>query len=131
VPKEEMRLDAYRRLAQVRTMDDVEDIRQEWLDRYGPLPAPAEELIEVGRLRAECHRIGISELSVQDARARISPITLKASAAMRLSRLAPSAKYDEKTHTLQVPLPRSKDSRKPEHVSFLVGFLAELIETPN
>ncbi len=131
VPKEEMRLDAYRRLAQVRTMDDVEDIRREWLDRYGPLPAPAEELIEVGRLRAECHRIGINELSVQDARARISPITLKASAAMRLSRLAPSSRYDEKTHILQVPLPRSKDPRKPEHVSFLVGFLAELIETPN
>ncbi len=131
VPKEEMRLDAYRRLAQVHTMDDVEDIRREWLDRYGPLPAAAEELIEVGRLRAECHRIGIAELSVQDGRARIAPITLKASAAMRLTRLAPSSKYEEKTHTLQVPLPRSKDPRKPEHVSYLVRFLAELVESAN
>ena len=58
VPREESRLDAYRRLAGVTSHADVEDIEREWLDRYGKLPEPAEALLRVGRLRAECRRIG-------------------------------------------------------------------------
>ena len=42
VAKEESRLEAYRRLADVTTQADVHDIRTEWEDRYGPLPEPAE-----------------------------------------------------------------------------------------
>src|SRR3712207_1548764 len=41
VAKEELRLEAYRRLAAVTTFAEVEDIKNEWLDRYGPLPKPA------------------------------------------------------------------------------------------
>jgi transcription-repair coupling factor (superfamily II helicase) len=43
VAKEELRLEAYRRLAGVTTEAEVDDIRAEWEDRYG-LP------LEVGRL---------------------------------------------------------------------------------
>ena len=39
VQKEELRLEAYRRLAAVTTDAEVADIRAEWEDRYGPLPA--------------------------------------------------------------------------------------------
>ena len=38
VAKEELRLEAYRRLAAVVTPAEVADIRAEWQDRYGPLP---------------------------------------------------------------------------------------------
>ena len=38
--KEELRLEAYRRLAAVTTEAEVDDIRAEWEDRYGPVPAP-------------------------------------------------------------------------------------------
>ena len=38
----EQRLEAYRRLAVVTSQTEVDDILgPEWLDRYGPLPAPA------------------------------------------------------------------------------------------
>ena len=42
VAKEELRLEAYRRLAAVTTPSEVDDIRAEWEDRYGPLPTPAD-----------------------------------------------------------------------------------------
>ena len=64
VEKEELRLEAYRRLADVTTDAQVDDIRTEWEDRYGPLPAPAESLLQVGYLRAECHRLGIRDLQI-------------------------------------------------------------------
>ncbi len=52
VPKEELRLEAYRRLAAVTTIAGVDDIRAEWEDRYGPVPEPAEALLAIARLRA-------------------------------------------------------------------------------
>src|SRR3546814_8082574 len=53
VAKEELRLEAYRRLAAVTTDAEVDDIRAEWEDRYGPLPPGAAEMLSAGRLRAE------------------------------------------------------------------------------
>ncbi len=64
VAKEELRLEAYRRLAAVTTVAEVDDIRAEWLDRYGPVPATAEALLEVAGLRAECVRTGVREVTV-------------------------------------------------------------------
>ena len=45
VTKEELRLEAYRRLALVTTPEEVDDIRNEWVDRYGPVPTPADTLL--------------------------------------------------------------------------------------
>ena len=59
VAKEELRLEAYRRLAAVTTQAEVDDIRAEWLDRYGPVPPAAEALVAVAHLRAECVRTGV------------------------------------------------------------------------
>src|SRR5580765_958338 len=64
VAKEELRLEAYRRLAAVTSEREVDDIRAEWEDRYGPVPQPAVALLEVARLRAECARLGIREVNV-------------------------------------------------------------------
>ncbi|NNE12459.1 MAG: transcription-repair coupling factor [Ilumatobacter sp.] len=122
VTKEELRLEAYRRLAGVSTHDEVDDIREEWEDRYGPLPAPAEALLMVGRLRAECHRLGVTDLQITSSEARLAPIELKLSAATRLKRLAKDAIHKEDQRQLVVPIPRRSDP-----ATFLVGFLQELI----
>ena len=64
VAREDLRLEAYRRLATVTTHAEVDDIESEWLDRYGPLPEPAEALLRIGHLRAECARLGVREVAV-------------------------------------------------------------------
>jgi len=104
VPREDARLEAYRRLATVERSDDVDDIRAEWVDRYGPLPEPAEALIFISRLRAECRRTGIREVSVSGRIATVSPVSLRPSQAMRLVRLAPQCRHDDKTSVLTVPV---------------------------
>ena len=117
VAREDLRLEAYRRLAAVRAVAEVDDIGAEWLDRYGPLPAPAEALLEIARLRAECVRTGVTEATVVAVRpgsggpgrvgeavARLTPVRLPASAQVRLSRLAPRAILKEEPPQLVVPL---------------------------
>jgi transcription-repair coupling factor (superfamily II helicase) len=127
VSKEELRLEAYRRLADVTTHEAVNDIRTEWEDRYGPLPDAAEALLMVGRLRAECHRLGVTDMQITEQQARLAPIDLKLSAATRLKRLSKGAIHKEDLRQLVVPIPRGQDP-----ATFLVGFLQELlpIEAP-
>src|SRR5437879_7956913 len=76
VSREDLRLEAYRRLATVTTHAEVDDIKNEWVDRYGPLPDPAVALLDVGHLRADAARIGIREVAVARDVARISPLKL-------------------------------------------------------
>jgi transcription-repair coupling factor (superfamily II helicase) len=104
VPGGEQRLEAYRRLAAVTTQAEVDDVAAEWLDRYGPLPPPAEALISVARLRAECHRTGVKEVTVARNVIRMSPVVLKVSAQIRLQRLSRTAVYKEDLSQLVVPV---------------------------
>ena len=127
VEKEELRLEAYRRLAAVTSAAEVDDIRTEWEDRYGPLPAPAMALLHVGSLRAECHRLGINDIQISGSAstggtAKLAPLELKLSETMRLRRISKGAKYKEDLGQLVVPLPRGADAS-----TFLAGFLRDLI----
>ena len=122
VAKEESRLEAYRRLAAVTTPAQVDDIRVEWEDRYGPLAPAAEALLTVGYLRAECHRLGITDITISSDQARLAPLELKLSQSTRLRRLARDAIYKEDARQLVVPIPR-----RTEPAAHLVGFLRELI----
>jgi transcription-repair coupling factor (superfamily II helicase) len=122
VEKEELRLEAYRRLASVTSAAEVDDIRTEWEDRYGPVPAAADALLGVGALRAECHRLGLRELQVQAHQARLSPIELKTSEEMRLRRLNRDAFTKDDLKQLVVPIKRGV-----EPAAYLVSFLRQLI----
>jgi transcription-repair coupling factor (superfamily II helicase) len=112
VEREELRLEAYRRLASVTTAAQVDDIRTEWVDRYGPLPDPAEVLVEVAELRAECARLGITEVGVSPSPAfsgpkliaRLSPLPLRVSQTIRLKRLHKLAVYKEENEQVQLPV---------------------------
>jgi len=112
VAKEELRLEAYRRLATVTTDAEVDDVRREWEDRYGPVPEAAAALIDVARLRAECARLGLREVNVVRTTgfgaptwtARIGPVKLKVSQEIRLKRLAPKAIHKPDLQQLVLPV---------------------------
>ena len=123
VEREDLRLEAYRRLATVTSHEEVADIRAEWIDRYGPLPAPAEALLRSGELRAECARTGVREVTVvKGGTVRLAPLTLRTSARIRLQRLWPRAIYKEDIGQVVLPLPRGSDAAE-----FLVDLLGALV----
>jgi transcription-repair coupling factor (superfamily II helicase) len=112
VEREDLRLDAYRRLAEVRSFSDVDDIAAEWLDRYGPIPDEAGALLDVARVRAECVRTGVTEISVTKSTgfggpplvARLSPFELPQSKQMRLERLYKGSVYKPGAAQVQLPV---------------------------
>ena len=122
VTKEELRLEAYRRLAGVTAAGEVDDIRAEWEDRYGPVPEPAVALLAVGSLRAECHRLGLRDVSISSNQARLGPIDLKVSEEMRLRRLSRDALHKPDQKQLVIPIKRGLDPAE-----YLVSLLRQLV----
>ncbi len=115
ISREAARLEAYRRLASVTEQAELDDIRVEWSDRFGPVPEPAESLLSIGRLRVECLQAGVSEvvvtrrgggaLSAERYAARLAPVDLPASRRVRLRRLyGDRAILKEDSRELHVPL---------------------------
>ena len=51
VPAPRLKLELYRRLARLRSLDHLADFRQELNDRFGPPPRPAENLLAEAELR--------------------------------------------------------------------------------
>ena len=58
------RLVLYKRLSSARDENEVAQIRDELMDRYGRLPAEAENLVEVIRLKILARRLGIVRIEV-------------------------------------------------------------------
>ena len=118
VPTEDLRLEAYRRLAEVKTQEEVDDVRKEWLDRYGPIPKEAETLLAVGALRATCHGFGITEFTVAMNSAKVSPVDLRTSQQLRLTRLARGTftglTWRESDKQLVIPLPSTQRGKTPD-----------------
>ncbi len=57
------RLTVYRRIADVRTFEDAQDVRDELRDRFGDIPPSVDGLIEVSLCRNSASELGIYEIS--------------------------------------------------------------------
>lgn len=139
VLKETNRLEAYRRLAAVESLEQLEDVRVEWLDRFGPIPPQAEALLQVGRLRVECVRTGVREVTVTkgpgfggpDHIARLSPVRLPDSRQVRLGRLysgkgsGNAAVYKEAVGELQLPLHKKGGAVVDQLVEAMVDLIPD------
>ena len=66
VPGPKVKVELYRRLSRVRSLERLADFRQELIDRFGPLPPPAENLISEAELRILAGRWQLERIHVED-----------------------------------------------------------------
>ena len=105
VPGERLRLEAYRRLAGAYDDAAIHAVRDELVDRYGPLPDPVERLLAVAAFRVVARRYGLTEVTLQGNQVRFAPLDLRESQVMRLQRLFPRSVAKSTTSTVLVPRP--------------------------
>ncbi len=72
VPEPAQRLSLYKRLAGARTAADVEDACAELRDRFGALPPPALQLLDVVTLRLAARPLRIERLEIRGGRATVT-----------------------------------------------------------
>ncbi len=121
VADQELRLEAYRRLATTNANAEVDDVAAEWVDRFGPLPPAAEALVALARLRVEALRVGLEELVQLRNEIRMGPVDLRPSQEVRLKRLQPRSVLHAGEGVIFIPAPR-------DLVPGLVGFLKQMWE---
>ena len=122
VDSERLRLDIYRRLADAASYEVLTEIEEELIDRFGPLPMPAKELIAVASLRLLAKNLEIADISMVGKNLRLSPVDLAESGQIKLSRLYPGSIYKNASQTLLVSRPTTAnwiDSSKVGNTSTL------------
>jgi transcription-repair coupling factor (superfamily II helicase) len=67
---QEMRhkIDLYRRISRIDSIDQISDVRHEMTDRFGKIPSPTENLLRIAELRIDATLWLIQSISVEDNR---------------------------------------------------------------
>jgi transcription-repair coupling factor (superfamily II helicase) len=77
VPDDKLRLQLYRRLAEMATAEEVTQLREELEDRFGPLPEMAENLVLQLRLKLLARDARIPAIAVESGQIALRPPWLK------------------------------------------------------
>ena len=107
IESERLRLDLYRRIADAHNDEDLSEISAELLDRFGPIPAPAQELMAVASLRLFAKSLGLTDIAISGKNLRLTPVYLPESAQIKLTRLYPGSIYKTASQILLVARPVS------------------------
>ncbi|PWN02358.1 transcription-repair coupling factor [Nocardioides silvaticus] len=105
IPSERLRLEMYKRLAEVRSDADVDEIAEELDDRYGEPPTPVVALMLVARFRARARQAGLREITVMGKNLRFAPVVLPDSRVVRLQRMYPKSIVKAQVESVLVPRP--------------------------
>jgi transcription-repair coupling factor (superfamily II helicase) len=72
VPEDDIKLDLYRRLARASASDEIDGLRDELRERFGPLPHETETLLDMTRLRVMGAVLGLQNVLVRGDEARLT-----------------------------------------------------------
>ena len=71
IRNEEDRMEIYKRIAAVETEEESMDMIDELIDRFGSVPKPVTNLLEVSILRANAHSLYIKEIKSSSTEIRL------------------------------------------------------------
>jgi transcription-repair coupling factor (superfamily II helicase) len=105
IESERLRLDLYRRIADAQNDEALAEISGELIDRFGPIPEAAQELMAVASLRLFAKSLGLTDVSISGKNLRLTPVALPESVQIKLSRIYPGSIYKNATQILLVARP--------------------------
>lgn len=98
IEDEPMRIEAYRKIAETASLDDILSLDREFIDRFGPVPSSVQRLLKIAELRIVCTEKGISRAEVRDGKimlVRNNDYLMKDMRFPRLTGSTPDEKLDE------------------------------------
>jgi transcription-repair coupling factor (superfamily II helicase) len=113
VPYERAKIEVHRRVAGALEVADVEQLREELVDRFGPVPEPLENLLSLQRARIKFGQAGARTVSFRGDRLAVVPIELDSKRARRLHEELPEALYESGRSQVSVRVPRDGGDRFP------------------
>jgi transcription-repair coupling factor (superfamily II helicase) len=105
VPYEQAKIEIHRRVASALEVADVERLREELEDRFGPVPEPLANLLALQRARIKLGQAGARAVSLRGERLAVTPIELDSARARRLREQLPQALYESGRSQVSVRVP--------------------------
>jgi len=104
VPFEAAKIDVHRRIVAARETGQLRAIADELVDRFGPLPPPAENLLRLQRARIELGLAGARSVEFRGGRLSVTGVELDSRQAGVLAEQVEGALYEwrERTAALRV-----------------------------
>ncbi|HEV7772832.1 MAG TPA: helicase-related protein, partial [Conexibacter sp.] len=113
VPYEQAKIDVHRRIAGAREVADLHELRHELEDRFGPVPAPLENLLLLQQARIKLGEAGARAVSFRSGRLAVTPIELDSRRAKRIREEIPEALYESGKSQLSMRVPEDPAARFP------------------
>jgi transcription-repair coupling factor (superfamily II helicase) len=113
VPYEQAKIEVHRRVASALEVADVERLREELEDRFGPVPEPLANLLALQRARIKFGQAGARAVSFRGDRLAVTPIELDSVRAKRLREELPEALYESGRSQVSVRVPKEGEQRFP------------------
>jgi transcription-repair coupling factor (superfamily II helicase) len=113
VPYEQAKIEVHRRVASALEVADVERLREELEDRFGPVPEPLGNLLALQRARIKFGQAGAQAVSFRGDRLAVTPIELDSVRAKRLREELPEALYESGRSQVSVRVPKEGEQRFP------------------
>ena len=102
IPYEQAKIDVHRRIAGAVDVADLELLREELDDRFGELPQPLSNLIDLQRARIKLGQAGATNVSFRGGRLAVTPIELDSVRAKKVRAQIPGALYESGKSQLSV-----------------------------
>jgi transcription-repair coupling factor (superfamily II helicase) len=128
IPYEQAKIDVHRRIAGALEVADVEKLREELEDRFGPVPEPLENLLALQRARIKFGQAGARTVSFRGDRLAVVPIQLDSKRAKRLREELPEALYESGRAQMSMRVPKDGKERFPSVVRAADVLLAVIRE---
>ncbi|HEY4810808.1 MAG TPA: transcription-repair coupling factor [Solirubrobacteraceae bacterium] len=128
IPYEQAKIEVHRRVAGALEVADVERLREELEDRFGPVPEPVENLLALQRARIKFGQAGARTVSFRGDRLAVVPIELDSVRAKRLREELPDALYEAARSQVSVRVPKDGKERFPSVVRAADALLAVVRE---
>ncbi|HEX5308714.1 MAG TPA: transcription-repair coupling factor [Solirubrobacteraceae bacterium] len=113
IPYEQAKIEVHRRVAGAVEVADVERLREELEDRFGPVPEPLANLLALQRARIKFGQAGADAVSFRGDRLAVTPIDLDSVRAKRLRQELPEALYEAGRSQVSVRVPKEGQERFP------------------
>ncbi len=124
IPYEQAKIDVHRRIAGAVDVADLELLREELADRFGDLPQPMSNLIDLQRARIKLGQAGATTVSFRGGRLAVTPIELDSVRAKKLRAQIPGVLYEAGKSQMSLRVPDDPEQRFPAVVRAADALLA-------
>jgi transcription-repair coupling factor (superfamily II helicase) len=66
IPDSKQKIEIYKKISSIMDLEDVQDIKEELKDRFGPIPKPVLNLIKIGKVKVLALNLNVKEIETEE-----------------------------------------------------------------